>query len=118
MIGFIYDGQVNYITRIEDFREFMQPAVYDAMISAFNAGIIDNYREKYEELRDEYNDLQEDYVSLQNEKDEETCFLEQQVDELTDKVEALLKNIKKLVDELYQGYLKPEDLVYELEKLI
>lgn len=77
MIGFIYEGQANYITKIEDFREFMQPEVYDAMISAFNVGIIDNYCEKYEELRDEYNDLQEDYDSLQNEKDEEICFLEQ-----------------------------------------
>ena len=118
MIGFIYDGQANYITQIEDFREFMEPQVYDAMISAFNAGIIDNYRDKYEELRDEYNDLQEDYDSLQNEKDEEVCFLEQQVDELSEKNETLLKSIKKLVDEQYQGYLKPEDVVYELEKLI
>lgn len=37
---------------------------------------------------------------------------------MTDKLEALLKNIKKLVDEQYQGYWKPEDVVYELEKLI
>lgn len=96
----------------------MEPWVYDAMISAFNAGIIDNYRDKYEELREEHIELQEDYDSLQNEKDEETSFLEEQVDKLTDKAEALLKNIKKLVDEQYQGYLKPEDVVYELEKLI
>lgn len=118
MIGFIYNGKVNYITKIEDFQEFMPLSVYDAMISAFDAGIIDNYRDKYEELRAEYNDLEDDYNSLQDEKDEETYCWERRVDELTDKMEVLHKNIKKLIDDQYQGYLRPEDIVYELEKLI
>ena len=67
MIGFEYKGQVEYITRIEDFRDFMNPAVYEAMVKAFENGCDGGLRQEYEELQSEYEELQSDYELLEDE---------------------------------------------------
>ena len=38
MIGFEYKGQVAYITRMDDFRDYMEPEVYEAVRKAFENG--------------------------------------------------------------------------------
>lgn len=51
MIGCEYRGQIHYISKLEDFREVMEPSVYDALIKAFEGGIIENHQQKYEDLK-------------------------------------------------------------------
>lgn len=50
MIGFEYKGQVAYITRMDDFRDYMEPEVYEAVRKAFENGCDGGLRQKYEEL--------------------------------------------------------------------
>lgn len=53
MIGFEYEGSVNYISRIDDFQEYMKPEVYEAMREAFENGCdgVGGFRKKYEEIK-------------------------------------------------------------------
>lgn len=67
MIGFEYKGQVAYITRIDDFRDYMEPEVYEAVRKAFENGCDGGLRQKYEELQAEYDELQTEYDILEDE---------------------------------------------------
>lgn len=46
MIGFEYKGQVAYITRMDDFRDYMEPEVYEAVRKAFENGCDGGLRQK------------------------------------------------------------------------
>lgn len=125
MIGFEYEGQVNYITRIEDFREFMNLSVYEAMIEAFKNGCgNDGILQKYEELKQDYDELQSDYGILEDEADdldyvrEELDKCEKEKDELQERYNTLTHCIEVLINQYYQQYIKQEDVIYELERLI
>ena len=67
MIGFEYKGQVSYITRMDDFRDYMEPEVYEAVRKAFENGCDGGLRQKYEELQAEYDELQTEYDILEDE---------------------------------------------------
>ena len=117
MIGLVYKGQVNYITRLEDFADFMEPEVYEAMIRALDEGLIENYREKYEELKKDYETLQEEYDELEDLSDELTeC--QEQLDDAEQKYELLQQSIKVLIGQFYQRYIEQEDIIPTLEKLV
>lgn len=47
MIGFEYKGQVAYITRMDDFRDYMEPEVYEAVRKAFENGFDGGIRQEY-----------------------------------------------------------------------
>lgn len=64
MIGFEYKGQVAYITRVDDFRDYMEPEVYEAVRKAFENGFDGGLRQEYEELQAEYDELQTAYDIL------------------------------------------------------
>lgn len=118
MIGFEYNGQVNYITRMEDFRDFMEPSVYEALTKALDGGLWqDNYKEMYEDLKAEYDSLEEDYFLLECERD----YLQNDVDRLEiarEKYDTFKHAIEVLVAQYYQRYINQEDVVPTLEKLI
>ena len=67
MIGFEYKGQVAYITRVDDFRDYMEPEVYEAVRKAFENGFDGGLRQEYEELQAEYDELQTAYDILEDE---------------------------------------------------
>ena len=90
MIGFEYKGQVAYITRMDDFRDYMEPEV--------------------DILEDEMRDI--DAVQAEREKCEE------ERDALQEKVDTLTHHIKELINQYYQRYIKTEEIIPELEKLI
>lgn len=117
MIGLVYKGQVNYITRIEDFRDFMEPEVYEAIEQAMGEGLIENYREKYEELLEDYNSLQEDYDELYGVSDE-LAECERELCEAEEKYNLLQHSIKVLIGQFYQRYIEQEDIIPTLEKLV
>ena len=114
MIGLIYKGQVNYITRLEDFADFMELEVYEAMMQALGEGLFDNYREKYEKLLEDYDSLQEDYDGIYCELEE--C--EQELEETEQKYELLQHSIKVLIGQFYQRYIEQEDIIPTLENLV
>lgn len=124
MIGFEYEGQVAYITRIEDFREYMAPGVYEAVKKAFENGCNGGLRQEYEDLRSAYDELQSDYDLLEDEagdidtvRDElEDC--EEERDTLQEKINTLTHRIEELINQYYQRYIKTEEIIPELEKLI
>lgn len=117
MISLTYGGKVEYITRIEDFRDFMEPGVYDAMVIALEGGIIEKYKDKYEVLKSEYEELESEYNDLSDVEDElRDC--ERELGDMTEKYEELQKALKVLITQTYQGYIKQEDVVYVLERLI
>lgn len=125
MIGFEYEGQVNYITRIEDFRDFMHPSVYEAMVKAFENGCgSDGILQKYEELKQDYEELQSDYKILEDEADDldyvrdELDECEKKRDEIQEKYNTLTHCIEVLINQYYQKYIKQEDVIYKLERLI
>lgn len=125
MIGFEYEGQVNYITRIEDFRDFMDESVYEAMVKAFENGFGgDGLLQKYEELKKYYEELKSDYEILECEADDidsirdelEDC--EKERDELQEKFDTLTHCINVLINQYYQKYINQEDIIPQLEKMI
>ena len=119
MIGFEYKGQVAYITRMDDFRDYMEPEVYEAVRKAFENGCDGGLRQEYEELQaeTEYDILEdevEDIDAVQAER--EKC--EEERDALQEKVDTLTHHIKELINQYYQRYIKTEEIIPELEKLI
>ncbi len=117
MISLVYDGKVSYITKIEDFRDFIDSSVYEALVEALDTGIVENYREKYEALKNDYYELESEYEELLDVENElRDC--ESELDDMTEKYETLKKALKVLVNNSYQGYIKQEDIIYELEKLV
>lgn len=118
MIGLEYQGQVNYITKIEDFRDFMEPSVYEALVKALDGGLWqDNYKEMYEDLKGEYESLEEDYFLLEHDRDD----LQDDVDELEtvkEKYGTFKRAIEVLIGQYYQRYIKQDDIIPTLEKLI
>ena len=124
MIGFEYKGQVSYITRIDDFYDYMEPEVYEAVRKAFENGFDGELRQKYEELQMEYEDLQSDYYQLEDEAGdiddvrEELKECEEERDTIQEKYDTLTHCIKVLISEYYQRYIKLEDVIPKLEKLI
>lgn len=124
MIGFVYNGKVEYITRIEDFREYMDSAVYEALIKALDSGITSEHDADYKELKQDYDNLLAEYEELEDECDrlrdevEENEDCQEELEELEKKHESLRHSIKRLVNELYQGYVPQEEVIPTLEKLI
>ena len=124
MIGFEYKGQVAYITRIDDFRDYMAPGVYEAVQKAFENGCNGGLRQEYEDLQSAYDELQSEYDFLEDEagdidavRDElEDC--EEERDALQEKVDTLTHHIKDLINQYYQQYIKLEDIIPELEKML
>lgn len=124
MIGFEYKGQVAYITRMDDFRDYMEPEVYEAVWKAFENGCDGGLRQKYEELQAEYDELQTEHDILEDEMrdidavqaEREKC--EEERDALQEKVDTLTHHIKELINQYYQRYIKTEEIIPELEKLI
>lgn len=124
MIGFEYKGQVAYITRIDDFRDYMEPEVYEAVRKAFEDGCDGGLRQEYEELKSEYEELQSDYSILEDEADDidgvrdELDECEEQRDSIQEKYDTLTQCIKDLIEQYYQQYIKQEDIIPELEKMM
>lgn len=124
MIGFEYKGQVAYITRIDDFRDYMEPEVYEAVRKAFEDGCDGGLRQEYEELKSEYEELQSDYSILEDEADDidgvrdELDECEEQRDLIQEKYDTLTQCIKDLIEQYYQRYIKQEDIIPELEKMM
>ena len=118
MIGFEYHGQVNYITQIEDFRDFMEPSVYEALVKALAGGLWDeNWRQKYEELKADYDDLKQSYDELDDVSDE-LAECEERLENMENKFEVFRRAIEVLINQYYQKYIKQEDVIPTLEKLI
>lgn len=124
MIGFEYKGQVEYITRIEDFRDFMEPSVYEAMVKAFENGCgNDGILKKYEELKQDYEELKSDFEILEDEADDldyvrdELDECEKERDEIKEKYNTLTHCIEVLVNQYYQQYIALEDIIPQLEAL-
>lgn len=124
MIGFEYKGQVAYITRIDDFRDYMEPEVYEAVRKAFENGCDGGLRQEYEELQAEYDELQTVYSILEDEADTVDCIrdelseCEEQRDSIQEKYDALTQCIESLIEQYYQRYITQEDIIPELEKMI
>lgn len=124
MIGFEYKGQVAYITRIDDFRDYMEPEVYEAVRKAFENGCDGGLRQEYEELQAEYDELQTEYSILEDEADTVDCIrdelseCEEQRDSIQEKYDALTQCIESLIEQYYQRYITQEDIIPELEKMI
>lgn len=124
MIGFEYKGQVAYITRIDDFRDYMEPEVYEAVRKAFENGCDGGLRQEYEELQVEYDELQTVYSILEDEADTVDCIrdelseCEEQRDSIQEKYDALTQCIESLIEQYYQRYITQEDIIPELEKMI
>lgn len=116
MIGLVYKGQVNYITRLEDFADFMEPEVYEAVKNVIES-YVENYREKYEELKKDYDFLQEEYDGLEDLSDE-LAECQEQLDDAEQKYELLQHSIKVLIGQFYQRYIQQEDIIPTLEKLV
>lgn len=105
MIGCEYKNKVHYITCMEDFKEVMEPAVYEALVRAIESGIIENYREQYEDLQEEYAYLERQYDEISDVQDElQDCQL--QLDDVTEKCETLQKSIQTLVNQISLGIWK------------
>lgn len=124
MIGFEYKGQVAYITRIDDFRDYMDPEVYEAVRKTFEDGCNGGLRQEYEELKSAYEELQSDYSILEDEAgdiddvQDELDKCEEQRDSIQEKYDTFKRRIKDIVEQYYQRYIKQEDIIPELEKMM
>jgi predicted nuclease with TOPRIM domain len=124
MIGFEYKGQAAYVTRLDDFREYMEPEIYEAVQKAFENGFDGRLRQEYEELQEDYKDLQREYDQLEcevgdiEEVQEELDECEEERDALQEKYDTITNRIKALVNQYYQRYIEPEDIIPELERVM
>lgn len=124
MIGFEYKGQAAYVTRLDDFREYMEPEIYEAVQKAFENGFDGRIRQEYEELQEDYKDLQREYDQLEceagdiEEVREELEECEEERDALQEKYDTIIHCIKSLVNQYYQHYIELEDIIPELERVM
>lgn len=118
MIGFMYNGKANYATNIEDFREFMDPGVFEGIRQAFEGGFDGNLARNYKELQLAYDVLQEEKEWDADEIQEELDECEEKLENARQKLEEFQHEIKDLVFQHYQGYISTEDIIPRLEALI
>lgn len=124
MIGFEYKGQAAYVTRLDDFREYMEPEIYEAVQKAFENGFDGGLQQEYEELQEDYKDLQREYDQLEcevgdiEEVQEELEECEEERDALQEKYDTITHRIKSLVNQYYQRYIELEDIIPELERVM
>ena len=118
MIGLEYQGQVHYITRMEDFRDFMEPSVYEALAKALDGCLLqESYKEKYEDLLTDYEILESEYDDLDYLKDE-LADCEEKLDDIKEKYKTFKHAIEVLIGQYHQRYIEQEDIIPTLEKLI
>lgn len=124
MIGFEYKGQAAYVTRLDDFREYMEPEIYEAVQKVFENGFDGRLRQEYGELQEDYKDLQREYDQLEcevgdiEEIQEELEECEEERDALQEKYDTITHRIKSLVNQYYQRYIELEDVISELERVM
>ena len=124
IIGLVYKNEVHYITQIEDFRDFMEPQVYETMQRALDSGIGGGLQSKYDDLKLDYESLQGEYDDLERECDclrdelEDAEKSKDDFDNLKVEHESLQCSIRNIVNSLYHRYLKTEDIIPELERLV
>lgn len=121
MIGFVYKNKVEYITRIEDFMDYMVPEVYDALIKALDCGIASEKELEYIELKQDYESLLSEYDELEYECDslhDDVEEYEERMCEAEQKYETLYESIKGLVNQIYLKYIPQEDIIPKLEDLV
>ena len=124
MIGFVYGGKVEYVTRIEDFRDYMDTAVYDALIRALDSGITSDADADYKSLKYDYDNLLREYEDLESEYDE-LCYeaeeneeCQKKLEEMKQKYELFHHSIEVLINQLYLGYIDQGDIIPTLERLV
>lgn len=121
MIGVEYKGSVHYVTRLDDFRELMEPSVYEALEEMVSSGYPD--ANEYEELETEYNELLAEHEALEEEYEElEDAAMEldkckDKLLEAKEKLDGAKKSIKRIVDDVYLGYISNEEALHKLEQI-
>lgn len=114
MISVVHNGELVYISKMEDFRDVMEPSVYEGLALALKIGLnSEDWKEKYDNLLLEYDELEGDLESVQNN-------LEDSYSDYSD-LEYDFRNMKTrlgdLLTEHEREYISTEELLQSLEKL-
>jgi predicted nuclease with TOPRIM domain len=97
LIGCVTDNGIEYITKLEDFRDLVSDSTYDAL-KEFVEKINSECQEQVDDLQGELNSLQDDYDSLDGNFDD----LQDSYDSLKDDLYGIISGKEKFetVDEL------------------
>lgn len=101
-IGSETKNGVQYITKLEDFRDLVDENTYVALIEFVNKCSY-NYQEIIDDLKSDINRLQDDYDLL---------------DIDYDNIDSELENLRSTVEEIVAKNLSKEEIVQELKKYI
>lgn len=126
MVSVVYKNELHYLSRMEDFRDVMEPSVYDGLVEALdtNFGKETNMMGKYKKLEDDYNELLIDMEEIEDYRDDyenlsaELDNMSEDYDELQNQYNALRKKLQSLVDENERGTISDKEAVYELEDML
>lgn len=121
MIGFLHNGQVCYAFNIEDFREHVDEEVFEGLKELFEQQKAD--KQKYERLEQYYdsacNALESAKTALEEMKNLE-CFCETLRDD-KDRLQFIMydtdREIKNLINHIYDDKLSPQAIILKLEEI-
>jgi chromosome segregation ATPase len=102
MIGCDTKNGVEYITKLEHFRDLMEPEVFCALL-LFLENDKYQYQDRIDDLESELNSLQEDYDLLDSNYDD---------------IDSELENVRIALEEITKKDLSKEEIIQELKKYI
>jgi len=111
MIGCETKAGVQYITKIEDFRDLVEDSVYNALIEFINTEKC-NYQEIIDDLNDDLSSLNEDYGDLDRKNDD----IQEGYDRLEKDYDAVIDSINKIIDDETES--DKDQIIKKLEELV
>lgn len=126
MVSVVYKNELHYLSKIEDFRDVMEPSVYEGLVEALDTdfGKETNMIGKYKKLEDDYNELSNDMAEIEDYRDDyerlsaEFDNMSEDYDELQNSYNALRKRLQSLINENERNVMSDKEVVYELEDML
>lgn len=114
MISVVHNGELVYISKMEDFRDVMEPSVYEGLAFALKIGLNnEDWKEKYDNLSLEYDELAEELESTENELESSNLdYADLKYDFCNMKT-----RLGDLLVEHERKYISTDELLISLEKL-
>ena len=103
----------HYITNIKDFKEVVEPSVYEVLEEYINQEVSKNIDLELNDVEDNNYDLECEINDLEEECDD----LRDRLKDKSNELYGLKVKILDIVKQMYNNEISQEDILYELEKI-
>lgn len=113
MLSCYHKNELHYITNIKDFKEVVEPSVYEVLEEYINQEVSKNIDLELNDVEDNNYDLECEINDLEEECDD----LRDRLKDKSNELYGLKVKILDIVKQMYNNEISQEDILYELEKI-